>query len=152
MRLRTSSSVRTKMTRQLYAQDALRLRNVTMALRQYALTASPVNACLPEAPRHPWLVRRPRGIPKASEATAYAVETLYRERKLSVMQIAKKLKISKSTLYKYLRYRNVEIGPYQHTEIEKCKRVATLAKHFGHRDPEMCSTYATRIEPRTSCD
>jgi DNA invertase Pin-like site-specific DNA recombinase len=50
---------------------------------------------------------RPRGIPKESEATAITAETLYREGKLSVMQIAKKLSISKSTLYKYLRYRNV---------------------------------------------
>jgi DNA invertase Pin-like site-specific DNA recombinase len=45
---------------------------------------------------------RPRGIPKASEPTACAAETLYREGKLSVMQIAKKLSISKNTLYKYL--------------------------------------------------
>lgn len=59
---------------------------------------------------------RPRGISKASEATACAVETLYRERKLSVMQIAKKLSISKSTLYKYLRYRHVDISSYQHAE------------------------------------
>lgn len=57
---------------------------------------------------------RPRGIPKASEATAIAAETLYRERELSVMQIAKKLNISKNTLYKYLRYRNVEISKYEH--------------------------------------
>jgi len=56
---------------------------------------------------------RPRGLPKKSEATAYAVETLYREGELSVMQIAKKLGISKSTLYKYLRFRNVEISKYQ---------------------------------------
>lgn len=55
---------------------------------------------------------RPRGIPKESEATACAAETLYREGKLSVMQIAKKLSISKNTLYKYLRYRNVEISKY----------------------------------------
>ena len=52
---------------------------------------------------------RPRGLPKTSEATACAAETLYRERKLPVNQIAKKLNISKSTLYKYLRHRNVEI-------------------------------------------
>jgi len=57
---------------------------------------------------------RPRGIPKESEATACAAETLYREKKLSVMQISKKLNISKSTLYKYLRYRNVEISNYEH--------------------------------------
>ena len=56
---------------------------------------------------------RPRGIPKASEETACAAETLYREGKLSVMQIAKKLSISKNTLYKYLRHRNVEISKYK---------------------------------------
>lgn len=55
---------------------------------------------------------RPRGIPKESEATAIAAETLYREGKLSVMQISKKLNISKNTLYKYLRYRNVPINSY----------------------------------------
>src|SRR3990167_7322949 len=57
---------------------------------------------------------RPRGIPKASEATACAAETLYREGALSVMNIAKKLNISKSTLYKYLRFRNVVISKYEH--------------------------------------
>jgi len=62
---------------------------------------------------------RPRGLPKASEATACTVETLYREGKLSVMQIAKKLSISKSTLYKYLRYRNVEITPYERKSNNK---------------------------------
>jgi DNA invertase Pin-like site-specific DNA recombinase len=65
---------------------------------------------------------RPRGIPKESEATACAAETLYRERKLSVMQISKKLNISKSTLYKYLRYRNVEISNYEH---KTCEQVTT---------------------------
>lgn len=60
---------------------------------------------------------RPRGIPKEAEPTACAAETLYREKKLSVMQISKKLNISKSTLYKYLRYRNVEISNYEH---KKC--------------------------------
>ena len=56
---------------------------------------------------------RPRGIPQASEATSYAAETLYREGKLPVNQIAKKLNISKSTLYNYLRHRNVEITYHQ---------------------------------------
>ena len=56
---------------------------------------------------------RPRGIPKAAEATAIAAETLYREGQLSVMQISKKLSISKNTLYKYLRYRNVAISSYK---------------------------------------
>ena len=62
---------------------------------------------------------RPRGLPKAAEATACAAETLYRERKLSVMQISKKLNISKSTLYKYLRHRNVEISNYEKAICEQ---------------------------------
>jgi DNA invertase Pin-like site-specific DNA recombinase len=56
---------------------------------------------------------RPRGLSKQSEATACAVETLYKEKKLSVMEICKKLSISKSTLYKYLRCRNVAITYYE---------------------------------------
>lgn len=70
------------------------------------------NAGLSAARARGRLGGRPRGIPKESEATAIAAETLYRERKLSVMQIAKKLSISKNTLYKYLRYRNVPISSY----------------------------------------
>lgn len=64
---------------------------------------------------------RPRGIPKESEATAIAAETLYREGTLSVMQISKKLSISKNTLYKYLRYRNVDISSYKPDILMKIK-------------------------------
>jgi DNA invertase Pin-like site-specific DNA recombinase len=56
---------------------------------------------------------RPKGISKTAEATACAAETLYKEKKLSVIEICKKLSISKSTLYKYLRYRNVPITYYE---------------------------------------
>ena len=55
---------------------------------------------------------RPKGVPATAEATACAAETLYRERKLSVREIARRLGISKSTLYVYLRHRGVEIGAY----------------------------------------
>jgi len=56
---------------------------------------------------------RPRGLSKKAEATACAAETWYKEKKLSVVEICKKLSISKSTLYKYLRYRNVTISYYE---------------------------------------
>lgn len=56
---------------------------------------------------------RPRGLSKKAEATACAAETLYKEKKLSVIDICKKLSISKSTLYKYLRHRNVPITYYE---------------------------------------
>jgi DNA invertase Pin-like site-specific DNA recombinase len=55
---------------------------------------------------------RPKGIGNGAEQTACAAETLYREGKLSSQQIADRLSISKSTLYSYLRYRGVPIGPY----------------------------------------
>jgi DNA invertase Pin-like site-specific DNA recombinase len=58
---------------------------------------------------------RPRGLSKKAEATACAVETLYKEKKLSVIDICNKLSISKSTLYKYLRHRNVSISHYEST-------------------------------------
>lgn len=56
---------------------------------------------------------RPKGIPKIAETTALAAETLYLEGKLSVREIAKKLSISKGTLYAYLRHRGVKIGAYK---------------------------------------
>jgi len=56
---------------------------------------------------------RPKGVPGNSESTACAAETLYREGKLSSREIAGKLRISKSTLYSYLRHRGVPIGVYR---------------------------------------
>jgi len=56
---------------------------------------------------------RPKGIPKKSEATAYAAETLYKEGVLTVDEISEKLSIAKSTLYSYLRHRGVAIGSYK---------------------------------------
>jgi DNA invertase Pin-like site-specific DNA recombinase len=53
---------------------------------------------------------RPKGLPPAAEKTACAAETLYRERRLSVREIAAQLGIAKSTLYDYLRHRGVPIG------------------------------------------
>jgi len=56
---------------------------------------------------------RPKGLSEQAEVTARAAETLYIERQLSVRQIADKLGISKTTLYKYLRHRGVSVSPYQ---------------------------------------
>jgi len=52
---------------------------------------------------------RSRGISKEAEKTAMLAQTLYSERKLGVNDIAKELRISKMTLYKYLRHRGVSI-------------------------------------------
>mgnify|MGYP002725671891 CR=1 FL=1 len=56
---------------------------------------------------------RPKGLPPQAERTAWAAETLYREERLSVREIAEELGIAKSTLYEYLRHRGVPIGGRQ---------------------------------------
>ena len=50
-----------------------------------------------------------------------AAETSYRERRLSVNDIATKLGIAKSTLYSYLRQRGVEVG--KHVRKDGAERV-----------------------------
>ena len=57
---------------------------------------------------------RPKGLSPQAKRTACAAETLYREQRLSVREIADELGIAKSTLYEYLRYRSVPIGKQQH--------------------------------------
>ncbi|MEQ8882754.1 MAG: recombinase family protein [Cyclobacteriaceae bacterium] len=53
--------------------------------------------------------RKP-GLSESAEKTAIAAEVLYKEKTLSIDEICDKLKISKPTLYKYLRFRKVKIG------------------------------------------
>lgn len=53
---------------------------------------------------------RPKGLSEKAQQKAMVAETLYKEQKLTVQQIAEQLNISKATLYSYLRSRNVAIG------------------------------------------
>ena len=55
---------------------------------------------------------RRRGMSKEAEQKAILAESYYREGKMGVGLIAKEIGVSKMTLYKYLRYRNVPIGKY----------------------------------------
>jgi len=52
---------------------------------------------------------RPKGLSQSAEEKSYAAETLYKGGKLSTRQIAKQLNISKTTLYSYLKHRNVSL-------------------------------------------
>jgi DNA invertase Pin-like site-specific DNA recombinase len=56
---------------------------------------------------------RQRGLSEQAERTAIIAETLYREQQLGVNEIAQRLRISKVTLYKYLRHRGVVIHAYR---------------------------------------
>ncbi|GAB3048484.1 recombinase family protein [Spirosoma pulveris] len=67
-------------------------------------------AGLASARRRGQLLGRRTGLSKAGEQKARIGESLYKEAKYSVEQIARELHISKTTLYKYLRLRGVDIG------------------------------------------
>jgi DNA invertase Pin-like site-specific DNA recombinase len=62
---------------------------------------------------------RQRGLSEQAERTAIIAETLYREQQLGVNEIAQRLRISKVTLYKYLRHRNVVIHAHRKTVVAK---------------------------------
>lgn len=55
---------------------------------------------------------RPEGLSKEAENKAAAAEALYKDGKLSISEICNQLSIARSTLYKYLRIRGVEVTPY----------------------------------------
>lgn len=53
---------------------------------------------------------RPQGLTNAAQRKAIAAEALYTRGDLSVNAIAENLGISKVTLYRYLKYRGVQVG------------------------------------------
>ena len=53
---------------------------------------------------------RPKGLSKQAQNKARLAESLYKEEELSIKEICDYLSISKPTLYRYLRHRNVNIG------------------------------------------
>ncbi len=62
---------------------------------------------------------RRRGLSEEAERTAIVAETRYREQKLGVNEIAQRLRISKVTLYKYLRHRGVVIHSHRKAATAK---------------------------------
>ncbi|MCK8495268.1 helix-turn-helix domain-containing protein [Spirosoma sp. RP8] len=66
-------------------------------------------AGLASARRRGQLLGRRKGLSKAGEWKARIAESLYKEGKYSVEQIAREFHLSKTTLYKYLRVIGVEI-------------------------------------------
>ena len=62
---------------------------------------------------------RRQGMSKEAQQKAILAETYYKEGKMGVNQIALEIGVSKMTLYKYLRARNVEISAYQHANSKQ---------------------------------
>ncbi len=54
---------------------------------------------------------RPKGLSKEAEKIARIAETLYREGKYPIEEMARQLGLSKVTLYKYLKIRGISFGP-----------------------------------------
>ncbi len=61
---------------------------------------------------------RKKGLSKEAKDKAMLAETLYKQEEMSIVEICNHLKISRSTLYKYLRFREVKIGNYTKTDKE----------------------------------
>lgn len=55
---------------------------------------------------------RPKGLSKKAKDKAIVAKTLYEQEQMSVNEICNYLDISKSTLYKYLRYQGAKVGVY----------------------------------------
>ena len=72
---------------------------------------NPVKRSLREAKLHLSAVRK--GLSKEAQQKAILAENYYNEGIKSVNEIATDLNISKMTLYKYLRERNVKIKAYR---------------------------------------
>lgn len=58
---------------------------------------------------------RKKGLSKEAKDKAMLAETLYKQEEMSIIEICNHLNISRSTLYKYLRFREVKIGTYTKT-------------------------------------
>jgi len=88
--------------------------NLFASLAEYEreLIRERTNAGLAAARARGRLGGRRKGLSEESESISYVVAALYKEQKLTVREIAKKLGISVVTLYKYLKIRGVEVGPY----------------------------------------
>ncbi|MVM33722.1 resolvase [Spirosoma sp. HMF4905] len=67
-------------------------------------------AGLASARRRGQQLGRKKGLSKEAENKSRIAESLYKEKKLSVNEIAKQLGIAKPTLYVYLKHRGVQIG------------------------------------------
>lgn len=59
---------------------------------------------------------RKKGLSKEAKDKAMLAETLYKQEEMSIIEICNHLNISRSTLYKYLRFREVKIGTYTKTD------------------------------------
>lgn len=69
---------------------------------------------------------RPKGLSDNAKEKACIAEALYKQGELSTEQISKQLNISRTTLYKYLKFRNVSLGTV--CKENKIKRIQETAK------------------------
>lgn len=62
---------------------------------------------------------RPKGLSAPAQRKAIAAEALYKEGKLSVVEICENLSMSKATLYKYLKHQGVTVGTFHKRQRPK---------------------------------
>ncbi len=62
---------------------------------------------------------RPKGLSDGAIKKACVAEALYNQKEFLTEEIAKQLNISRTTLYSYLKYRNVKIGSTVNTDLKQ---------------------------------
>lgn len=73
---------------------------------------------------------RPKGLSVTAQKKAIAAEALYKEGRLGVKAIAENLGISKATLYKYLRHRGVQVGPFRQSTQPPQPKTLKVTMHL----------------------
>jgi DNA invertase Pin-like site-specific DNA recombinase len=86
--------------------------NIMASLSQYEreMIVERTRAGLESAKKRGRIGGRPNGLSKVALQKAATARHLYSDKKLPISEITSTLNIGKATLYRYLRYMNVEIG------------------------------------------
>lgn len=92
----------------------------SLAELERSLTIERVKTGLAAARARGRLGGRPEGLLQGGEEKAKMAEILYASKDISISAIVKQLKISKPTLYKYLRHRGVKIGVSPIKKVVHC--------------------------------
>lgn len=91
-----------------------------LAELERSLTIERVKSGLEAARARGRMGGRPEGLLQGGEEKAKMAEILYASKDVSINTITKQLKISKPTLYKYLRHRGVSIGESPIKKVVDC--------------------------------
>lgn len=92
----------------------------TIAEYERAMTIERINAGLKAARARGKLGGKPKGLSESAKEKSKVAKILYADKNISISMITKQLKISKPTLYSYLRHQGVDIGASPIKKVVNC--------------------------------